>query len=156
MRSSVGQVAVTQTSFEDAPVTVTAQVTTSGYKGRPLVASLLDESGTSVEKQTISAEADGEPISVRFRVKPQQGGVSFYRVAVAPEGKAAQATTQRATDTDEATLANNTRLVAVDRGRGPYPVLYVQHAVRSAAGPTGNSSSSGARSRTTRRYTSSD
>ena len=122
---SVGQVAVTQTSFEDAPVTVTAQVTTSGYKGRPLVANLLDESGNAVDKQTISAEADGEPISVRFRVKPQQGGVSFYRVAVAPEGKAAQATTQRTTNTDEATLANNTRLVAVDRGRGPYRVLYV-------------------------------
>lgn len=122
---SVGQVAVTQTSFEDAPVTVTAQVTASGYKGRALVAILLDESDKIIDTQTISAEADGEPISVRFRVKPDQAGVSFYRVAVAPEGKAAVATTQRAANTDEATLANNTRLVAVDRGRGPYRVLYV-------------------------------
>ncbi|MGB7160923.1 MAG: glutamine amidotransferase, partial [Tepidisphaeraceae bacterium] len=127
---SVGQVAVTQTSFEDAPVTITASVTTSGYKGRTLVANLLDESGKSVEQQKVSAEKDGEPISVRFRVKPEQPGVSFYRVAVAPEGKAAIATTQPGskatpTNTNEATLANNARLVAVDRGRGPYRVLYV-------------------------------
>ncbi|HEV2292704.1 MAG TPA: glutamine amidotransferase [Tepidisphaeraceae bacterium] len=126
---SVGQVSVTQTSFEDAPVTVTAQVTTRGYKGHPLVANLLDESGKTVEKQTITAEADGMPISVRFRVRPEQPGVSFYRVAIAPEGKAAAAppTTQdaRKAKSDEATLANNSRLVAVDRGRGPYRVLYV-------------------------------
>jgi len=122
---SVGQLAVTQTSFEDAPVTITAQVTTSGYKGRSLVANLLDESGKSVQKQTITAADDGEPVSVRFRLRPEQSGVSFYRVAVAPEGKDAQPTTQHAVKTDEATLANNARLVAVDRGRGPYRVLYV-------------------------------
>jgi uncharacterized membrane protein len=122
---SVGQLAVTQTSFEDAPVTITAQVTTSGYKGRSLVANLLDESGKSVQKQTITADNDGKPVSVRFRLRPEQSGVSFYRVAVAPEGKDAQPTTQHATKSDEATLANNARLVAVDRGRGPYRVLYV-------------------------------
>jgi uncharacterized membrane protein len=122
---SVGQVAVTQSGFEDAPVTVTAEVTTSGYKGRGLVATLLDEAGKPVEQQKVTAEADGEPISVRFRLKPAQAGVSFYRVAVGPEGKTAQPTTQEAADTDEATLANNARLVAVDRGRGPYRVLYV-------------------------------
>jgi uncharacterized membrane protein len=122
---SVGQVALTQTSFEDAPVTITAQVTTSGYKGRSLVANLLDESGKSVQKQTITADNDGEPVSVRFRLRPEQPGVSFYRVAVAPEGKDAQPTTQHAIKSDEATLANNARLVAVDRGRGPYRVLYV-------------------------------
>ncbi len=124
---SVGQVMATQTSFEDAPVTITAQVAASGYKSKALVANLLDESGKSIETQTITAEADGRPISVRFRVRPEQSGVSFYRIAVAPQGKdALPPTTQSATaDTDEATLANNSRLVAVDRGQGPYRVLYV-------------------------------
>ena len=48
-------VAVSQTSFEDAPVTLTAQVTTSGYAGRTIVAQLVDESGKIVSETALGA-----------------------------------------------------------------------------------------------------
>jgi uncharacterized membrane protein len=108
------RIAVSQTNFEDAPVTLTAQITTSGLSGKTLVAQAVDESDKPVEEQKIKVDNDGEPITVRFRVKPEQSGVSFYRIKVtAPDPQA------------EATLANNTRLAAVDRGHGPYRILYV-------------------------------
>ena len=120
---SLDRVAVSQTNFEDAPVTLTAQIASSGYAGKTLVAQLLDESGKPVEQQTIKADDDGKPLALRFRVKPQQAGVSFYQVRVAAEGQTRQFDDPAAST--EATLANNTRVVAVDRGGGPYRILYV-------------------------------
>jgi uncharacterized membrane protein len=117
-------VAVTQTNFEDAPVTLTAQVTTSGYRGKTIVAQLFDEAGKPVEQQKVAVEKDGEPMAVRFRIKPQQPGVSFYRLRAAAEGQLAQFD-QPADKSLEATLANNTRMIAVDRRKGPYRILYV-------------------------------
>jgi uncharacterized membrane protein len=108
------RIAVSQTNFEDAPVTLAAQVTTSGLAGKTLTAQAIDENNRVVEEQKIKVDRDGEPITVRFRVKPEQSGVSFYRVRiVSPDPDA------------EATQANNTRLAAVDRGKGPYRVLYI-------------------------------
>ena len=108
----VERVLVTQTNFEDAPVTLTAHAGGSGYAGRTIVAELQDESGKKLDEQKVTIEADGKAAAVRFQVKPQSPGVSFYRVKVAGAG-------------GEATEANNARLVAVDRGGGPYRVLYV-------------------------------
>jgi uncharacterized membrane protein len=122
---SVESVTVTQTNFEDAPVTLAAQVVASGYAGRTVVASLIDESGKVVQKQNVRVEADGKPAAVRFSVKPEQGGVSFYRVTAAAEDEPAPQQAGAARESPEATLANNTRMAAVDRGRGPYRVLYV-------------------------------
>jgi hypothetical protein len=132
-------VTVTQTNFEDAPVTLAAHVTTTGgYGGRTLVAEVLDESGKSVERQTPTVERDGQPLTLRFRLRPEQPGVSFYRVRITPQGdvpvppapSTAPSTTAPTSvpapvGMAEATLANNSRLVAVDRGQGPYRVLYV-------------------------------
>ena len=39
------KVAVSQTAFEDAPVTVQADVTAAGFRGRAIVARLTDEAG---------------------------------------------------------------------------------------------------------------
>ena len=120
---SLERVAVSQTNFEDAPVTLTAQITTSGHKGQTLVAELLDESGKAVDRQKVKVDTDGTPVAARFQVRPHQPGVSFYRVRVAAEGRLKQF--DNPAGADEATLANNTRMVAVDRGKGPYRVLYV-------------------------------
>jgi uncharacterized membrane protein len=120
---SVDNVTVSQTNFEDAPVTVAAQIAASGYAGRPLTVDLLDEAGQQVERQTVRVEREGEPAAVRFRFKPAQPGLSFYRVRAAAEGEESQF--QNPATTAEATLANNTRMTVVDRGRGPYRVLYV-------------------------------
>jgi uncharacterized membrane protein len=122
---SVESVTVTQTNFEDAPVTLAAQVVASGYAGRTVMASLLDEAGKVLERQKVRLEADGKPAAVRFSVKPEQGGVSFYRVTAAAEDEPSPQASGAAKESPEATLANNTRMAAVDRGRGPYRVLYV-------------------------------
>jgi uncharacterized membrane protein len=120
---SVDSVAVSQTNFEDAPVTLTAQIVTSGEKGRNVVAEVLDQDGKSVEKQQVRVDQDGQPLLVRFRVKPEEVGLSFYKVRAAIDGTFAQF--DHPETGTEATLANNVRVVAVDRGRGPYRVLYV-------------------------------
>jgi uncharacterized membrane protein len=115
--------AVTQTNFEDAPVTISGEIMASGYAGRAVTAELLDESGKSVEQQKVFIEKEGQPTPVRFKLKPEQPGLSFYTVRVAAEGALAQF--DHPQQSGEATLANNARLAVVDRGRGPFRVLYI-------------------------------
>lgn len=99
---------VATSPFEDAPVTITARVAGSGKA----TLRVLDEQKKPVvtEKVTLSS---GVPQTVRLRVPVAKPGVSFYQL----EGKAEEV--------QEAVLANNTRLLAADRGAGPYRVLYV-------------------------------
>jgi uncharacterized membrane protein len=117
---SVQQVQVSQSAFEDAPVSIQADVSATGYRGRPVVARLVDRGGRVVSEQTLSGPRDGETLAFRFQVKPETPGLAFYRVSVAGGGfgetEAGEA---------EATLVNNQRVVAVNRSKGPYRVLYV-------------------------------
>ena len=124
---SLHNVTVTQTAFEDAPVTVQADVVSHGYAGTPLLARLLDAAGRTVQEQTQRAAKDGQPTVFRFNFRPEQAGISFHRVTVFPKDAPAAGTrTGVGAGADaEATLANNRRDIVVDRGRGPYRVLYV-------------------------------
>lgn len=136
---AVQSVAVTQSSFEDAPVSMQADVVASGFRGQPIVARLVDRNGRTVQQQTSEARADGEPLAFRFQLKPEQPGLSFYQIrAGAANEPEPQAQPQAAKDgaptaaastvvptSSEATVLNNSRVVAVDRGQGPYRVLYV-------------------------------
>ena len=121
--AGIDHVDVTQTNFEDAPVTLAAEITTSGMKGKTIVAEVLDESGKSIQQNKFHVDEDNQPIVARFLVKPDEIGISFYSVRVAVDGQLAQF--DHPETSKEATLANNTRLVEVDRGRGPFRVLYV-------------------------------
>jgi len=117
---AIASTAVTQTAFEDAPVTVQADLAAIGRAGEPIVAKLLGLDPTTgvesdVAEQRVSAPRDGEKAVVRFQVRPEKTGVLFYRVRATP--------TQ--TPEDEATPANNEAVVTVDRGAGPHRVLYV-------------------------------
>ena len=96
------KVGVSQTAFEDAPVTIQADVKAAGYSGETLVARLIKVSQTTparatnapssaqrasapeqlVAEQKQKAPRDGENLSFRFQVKPEQAGLSFYRVQV--------------------------------------------------------------------------
>ncbi|QOV88290.1 glutamine amidotransferase [Humisphaera borealis] len=120
---SVAEVAVTQTNFEDTPVTLAARLAVTGYKGRTVAVQLLDEQGTVRETQQLKIDNPDQPPVARFKLKPEQVGVSFYRVRAAAEDELAQFDTPD--KTREATTANNARMVAIDRGQGPYRVLYV-------------------------------
>lgn len=120
---SITQVAVNQTNFEAAPVSVRAEITSHGYQNEDLVISLLDESGETVEEKVMSAAGPGESLAARFQIRPAESGLHFYRLRVAAAADLRWTAEPR--DGAEATLANNTRLVMVDRGGGPFRVLYV-------------------------------
>ncbi len=127
---AVQQVSVSQTSFEDAPVTLQADVSTAGYKGRPIIARLVDRNGKTVQEQQADARADGESLAFRYQLKPELPGLSFYQVRVSTPAEMPPPNTPAVAApgvpaSEEATLANNSRVFAVDRGQGPFRVLYV-------------------------------
>jgi len=118
---TIQKIAVSQTAFEDAPVSVQADVAAGGYGGRMLTAQLLDQTGKTVEEQSQRAQSGGE--TFRFQLRPEKSGISFYRVRVSARDELSQFANP---DTSaEATLANNSRVLVVDRGKGPYRILYV-------------------------------
>jgi hypothetical protein len=122
----VNQVSVSQTNFESAPVVIRADVATVGLRGDSMVGVVADEAGKEVERQVSQATADGKPLSFRFQFRPARKGVSFYRVqAFAASDEAKGKPVSLAESSSEQTVANNSRLVVVDQGAGPYRVLYV-------------------------------
>lgn len=104
---------VSQSSFEDAPLTIRADFVARGYAGKTVKVRLLDGASKEIEAQEFTPTTDSESQSVRFLHRPTKTGVQFYRIEVASEVG------------EEATAANNSRLVTVNRGSGPYRVLYV-------------------------------
>lgn len=117
---AVSQVVVSQTNFDAAPVTIAAEIESRALGERKIVVRVLDEAGKEVERRTLSASADAKPLAQRFLLKPEHPGVSFYQVQASLEGEE-----ESKRSSLEATLANNRRLATVDRGGGPYRVLYV-------------------------------
>ena len=120
---AVQKVAVSQTAFEDAPVTIQAEVLAAGYEGSSIAAQVFDRDGKRVSEQTQRAPRDGETIPFRMQLRPEKSGVSFYRLRVSARGELDQF--DKPQTSAEATLANNSRVLVVDRGRGPYRILYV-------------------------------
>ena len=118
---TVEKITVTQTAFEDAPVTIDAQVNAIGFKGSKIQGMLLDTEGKEVESKSFVANDRADRLSFRFKVRPEKPGVSFYRLKVGKLGDIDKSLEE----TGEATLANNKRIIAVDRGEGPYRILYV-------------------------------
>lgn len=117
------RISVSQTNFETMPVTIQADIACQGIAGEELVLQLLDESSREIQRHTVTAPHEGKPLVHRFEFRPERPGASFYTVrAVAA---AEEKTPTNSGKSREATLANNSRLAMVDRGRGPYRVLYV-------------------------------
>lgn len=119
---AVTQTAVTQTSFEDAPVTVQSEVLARGFPGEEIVGQLFEYDPvkqTVAEKpaveQTLKVPANSEKLVYRFQLRPAHTGVLFYRLAFTPKQRTPE----------EATLANNETVVTINRGAGPHRVLYV-------------------------------
>lgn len=118
---AVQQVNVSQSAFEDAPVAIQADVSAAGFRSEPIVARLVDRTGKTVQEQTLEPRQDSDTLPFRFQLKPEQKGLAFYQVAIAPR----TAPIVGGVGSEEATLANNGRVLVVDRGRGPYRILYV-------------------------------
>ena len=115
---AVQQVNVSQTAFEDAPVSIQAEVAAAGYRGEAVTVQVKDRTGKVVQEQTLEPRKDSDTLAFRFQLKPEQKGLSFYEVSVGPKAAAAGGA-------EEATLLNNRRVVTVNRGQGPYRILYV-------------------------------
>jgi len=115
--------AVNQTPFEDAPVTIETQVRSVGFAGKEIIASLRqlkNEVNNATEaplrEATLRALEPQETLKFRFQFNPHARGPLFYEIHVrAKEDEL----------TREATQENNRRLVALNRGGGPYRILYV-------------------------------
>jgi len=121
---------VHQSDFDDAPVSVVAEIAGQDAKGRDVSVSIrpLPAVGANVtaanttasvvlpDNQTVRLTGDGEPVQVKFDWHPVGSGIQFYDVGVDSRGLTAF---------DEATLLNNHRIVMVDRGRPAYRILYV-------------------------------
>jgi uncharacterized membrane protein len=122
----VSQVSINQTNFESAPVVVRADVSSIGLNGESVVAILADEADNQVERQELKTTGDGKPLGFRFQFRPERKGVSFYHIKAFPasELKKSEGAGDDRRSTEQ-TLANNSRLVVVDQGSGPYRVLYV-------------------------------
>ena len=121
---SLTNVSVSQTSFEDAPVTIQADVEASGYTGKTVTLNLVESSGKVVEQQTRNISKSDEKHTFRFNVRPDRSGILFYNLNAAEED-AQDASPDQPKTPSEATLANNRQTLVVDRGKGPYRILYV-------------------------------
>jgi uncharacterized membrane protein len=120
---SIASVATTTTAFEDAPVTLQVELAAVGLKNETVIVRVDDEQGQAVKHESQSLSQTGSPTVFRFQLRPIKTGVTFYRVraAIGDDLSAFDA----ADRPREVTLDNNSRLVAVDRGTGPYRLLYV-------------------------------
>jgi uncharacterized membrane protein len=119
------RVAVTQSAFEDAPVSAQVEAAAAGFGNAPLVARITDRGGRTVTETNLTpAPRTGDaPATARLQWRPEQPGVSFYQVRAGTAEDIQRGLNP--TNSPEATLANNSRIIAVDRGRGPYRILYV-------------------------------
>ncbi len=151
---AIDQVSVSESPFEDAPLEVTATVSSSaqaelkvlvtlGQEAMPVTPSgnLEPEEAASVESSLEpDVETDsgnqklpqhekmiivpmGKPALVRFKLKPTHRGVAFYRLRVQPDYE--HDVFEHPGKSSEATLANNERLLTVDRGEIKKRILYV-------------------------------
>jgi len=138
---AMNKVGVSQTAFEDAPVTVQAEVNASGFDGSSITTRLIEVatsemntnanktnsvsrivSTTNVVAQSSQRAGGGEStLNFRFQIHPATAGLHFYQV----EARAADEVDQSSAQSREATLANNRQMIMVDRGQEPFRVLYV-------------------------------
>lgn len=114
---------VSQTNFEAAPITITAELSSSGFDGSTIKAELVDESGGVVAEKTFSNIDESESLVARFEVRPENPGINFYQLRVAEEAQ--MVAFDDPEFSGEATMINNERTIMVDRNRGPYRILYV-------------------------------
>ncbi len=106
---------VSESGFEDAPVTVSVQATASGVAGQTCRLQVLDPAGKEMAVERVPITSDSQSISTRLRFRGAASGISAYRVVARPEAEGVTEITDR----------NNARDLVVDMGRGDYRVLYV-------------------------------
>jgi len=120
---SIDSVAVSQSPFEDAPVSVKAEIKVLGVVGKEVTAEILNPAGERVAEQTLTLAAGAESLAFRLQFAAPHRGVDFYRLRIAADENFEQFDTPE--KSTEATLANNSRLLTIDRGSREQRVLYI-------------------------------
>ena len=121
---SVMDPTVTLSAFELSPVQIEATISSQGFADKPMTVRLIDERGTTIHEQSVTADSDSFQKRVRFQFRPADPGIQFVRVrAMLTNEDSSESETPKSRT--EVTTTNNARLVAVDRGRGPYRILTV-------------------------------
>jgi uncharacterized membrane protein len=120
---ALANVTISQTPFEDAPVTIQVDAEAAGFAGENVAVELLDGAGNLVERQPWQPGRNDAKQTFRFRLRPDRSGVLFYRLRIADASE--DASPDDPQPSSEATLANNACAIVVDRGKGPYRILYV-------------------------------
>lgn len=118
----IDKVTVSETDFETAPITIDAEIYQQNLEEQNCVVTLKDSAGEVLETQQIKTTTQPS-LPVRFRFRPNQSGVSFYRLECSLQGE--EDLLPDGVSTNEVTLANNTSLVAINQRSGPYKVLYL-------------------------------
>lgn len=118
----ISQITSSQTNFESAPITISAQLKATGFAGETIAAVLYNEQGKELDRQLVQGVEDNRAFAVRFQTSEFQRGASFFRLATFSTRDEPAFLAQR--EGVEATWRNNQRWTVVDRGRGPYRALY--------------------------------
>jgi uncharacterized membrane protein len=119
---NIKRVAVTQTDFEASPVTLLAQISANGLAGKEARLSLLNSKGDEIRSATLKLPNDGEILNHPFQFRPDGKGVQGFQVKAQLVD---ELQLEAGTRSSEATLLNNSRFAVVDRGIGPYRILYL-------------------------------
>ncbi|MBI1311978.1 hypothetical protein GC176_11855 [bacterium] len=118
---------VSETPFEDAPVTVQCDAEFHGLAGLAanidLLAEcrLLNSKGESVAVERQPVDRSSDVLAFRLQFRPVVIGVAFYRAVVSVRDLSGD----REEPLDELTLINNSRIVQIQRGSTPKRILYL-------------------------------
>lgn len=129
--TSIRQVTLNQSAFEDAPLTVNAEVVLSHVPNTPVEVVVYDGEGNKIQSTTIMTEEEEATETVSFQLKPEKDEpLAFYEIRVRQQGdQAADAILsgdgENEESSDEATYKNNMQSIVAVMPHGPYSILYI-------------------------------
>ena len=119
---SVNHVTAETTQFEDAQVTLNIEAAARGHFPDPVEVFAVNEAGKelAVKEVVFPEPVSGGPVSralpVRLQLSAMPPGISFLKVGIRQSAEK---------PAEELTDRNNEKQISVNRGSGPYRILYV-------------------------------
>jgi len=127
---SIQQISVQQSEFETAPVTLIAKISHRSLHGEDVLVELVDANGALVQSSSLRLGQADQPAMATFRFRPEKRGVQGYTVVAKLKNDRAWDSVARTElptrrSSDDVAYGNNRRFSVVDRGMGPYRILYL-------------------------------
>ncbi|MGZ0168039.1 MAG: glutamine amidotransferase [Planctomycetales bacterium] len=125
---AIASVSISETPFEDAPVSLQCNVRVHDLKMQRVSTSdllveccLIDADGETIKTERQAIADPDATLPFRFQFRPIKTGVAFYRLQV----NALDLSGETDSPLEEGTLENNSRIVQVNRGSAKHRILYV-------------------------------